>query len=54
MMLFGGGFKHGQHLKFDAEKNPPLANLHVSILQRLGIETDTFASGKGTLTGLQG
>ena len=54
MMLFGGGFKHGQHLQFDAEKNPPLANLHVSILQRLGIETDTFASGKGTLTGLQG
>ncbi len=52
MMLFGGGFKHGQHLKFDAEKNPPLANLHVSMLQRLGIETETFASGKGTLSGL--
>ena len=52
MMLFGGGFKHGQHLKFDAEKNPPLANLHVSMLQRLGLETDTFSSGKATLTGL--
>jgi len=53
MLLFGGGFKHGQHLKFEAEKAPPLANLHVSMLQRLGIETDTFSSGRGTMAGLQ-
>jgi len=53
MLLFGGGFKHGQHLKFDAENHPPLANLFVSMLQRMGVETDTFGSGKGWLTGLE-
>jgi hypothetical protein len=53
ILLAGGGFKHGQHLAFDENKNPPLSNLYVSMLQRMGIETDTFASGKGTLTGLE-
>ncbi len=53
MMLAGGGFKHGQHLAFDAKNGPPLCNLFVSMLQRLGIETDKFATGKGTLTGLE-
>ena len=48
----GGRFKHGQHLAFDPAKSPPLGNLFVSYLQHLQLETDTFASGKGTLTGL--
>ena len=29
----------------------PLANLYVSMLQRLGIETDRFASGTGPMRG---
>jgi hypothetical protein len=29
-----------------------LCNLYVSMLQRLGIESDQFGSSKGTLTGL--
>jgi len=52
VLLAGGGFKHGQHLAFDTQNNYPLANLFVSMLQRLGIETREFSTGKGTLRGL--
>jgi len=52
VLLAGGGFKHGQHLAFDTRNNYPLANLFVSMLQRLGIETREFSTGKGTLRGL--
>jgi hypothetical protein len=53
VLLAGGGFKHGQHLHFDQENPPPLCNLYVSMLQRLGIEADKFGSSAGTLTGLE-
>ena len=53
IILAGGGFKHGQHLGFDKTNNYPLPNLFVSMLQRLGIETDIFASSTGTMTGLE-
>lgn len=53
VLLAGGGFKHGQHLAFDQENNLPLCNLFVSMLQRMGIEADKFASSTGTLTGLE-
>ncbi|MFN3151528.1 DUF1552 domain-containing protein [Bremerella sp.] len=53
VILAGGGFKHGQHLAFDQSNNYPLPNLFVSMLQRLGIETDTFASSTGTMRGLE-
>jgi hypothetical protein len=53
VLLAGGGFQHGKHLKFDTKHNYPLSNLHVSMLQRLGIETDTFSTGKGTMRGLE-
>ncbi|MFT5327649.1 MAG: hypothetical protein ACI8P0_005541, partial [Planctomycetaceae bacterium] len=52
MLLAGGGFKHGQHLAFSRENNKPLSNLYVSMLQRLGIETDQFASSTNSITGL--
>ncbi len=52
-LLAGGGFKHGQHLAFDQQNNYPLTNLFVSMLQRLGIETDQFSTGKGTFRGLE-
>lgn len=48
----GGRFQHGQHLAFAPQKGPPLANLFVSQLQHLGLETDRFANGTGTLTGI--
>jgi hypothetical protein len=53
VLLAGGGFRHGQHLAFDPKNNPPLCNLYVSMLQRLGIEVDKFGSSTGTLTGLE-
>jgi hypothetical protein len=53
VLLAGGGFKHGQHLAFDKVNNHPLTNLHVSMLQRLGLETGEFSTGKGTLKGLE-
>jgi hypothetical protein len=51
-LFAGGGFKHGQHLAFDRARNYPLPNLFVSMLQRMGIETDRFASSTGTMRGL--
>src|SRR5204863_7183157 len=53
VLLAGGGFRHGQHLHFDAQNSPPLCNLYVSMLQRLGVEVDKFSTSTGTLTGLE-
>jgi hypothetical protein len=52
VLFAGGGFRHGQHLVFDHERNYPLPNLFVSVLQRLGIEEDKFATATGTMRGL--
>ena len=52
VIFAGGGFKHGQHLVFDSERNYPLPNLFVSMLQRLGIEANKFATSTGTMKGL--
>jgi hypothetical protein len=53
VLFAGGGFRHGQHLAFDPKSPPPLSNLYVSMLQRLGIEADRFGSSTGTLNGLE-
>ncbi len=52
-LFAGGGFKHGQHLVFDNVHNYPLPNLFVSMLQRMGIEEEKFASSTGTMRGLE-
>ena len=52
VILAGGGFRHGGHLRFDPVNNTPLANLFVSMLRRLDVEADRFASGTGPLRGL--
>lgn len=52
ILAAGGHFRHGQHLAFDPDKPPPLANLLVSFLQHLELDVDEFSSGTGTLTGL--
>jgi BMFP domain-containing protein YqiC len=52
-LFAGGGFRHGQHLAFDPIHNYPLPNLFVSMLQRMGIESDKFASSTGTMRGLE-
>ncbi len=54
LILAGGGFKHGQHLKLDEKNNTPLSNLFVQVLQRNGIEIDAFGSSNGaSVPGLQ-
>jgi len=53
MILAGGGFRHGQNLEFDRASNYPLPNLYLSMLHRLGIESDRFASSTGTMRGLE-
>ncbi len=53
-VLFAGGpFKHGQHLMFDRERNYPLPNLFVNMLQALGLEVDKFATSTGTMRGIE-
>ena len=52
IILAGGGFKHGQHIAFSRNHNAPLCNLFVTMLQRLGVETDSFGSSTGNITGL--
>ena len=49
ILLAGGGLKHGQHLAFRRDHNRPLCNLYVTMLQHLGVETDSFGSSTGTL-----
>ncbi|MFK5923421.1 MAG: DUF1552 domain-containing protein [Verrucomicrobiota bacterium] len=53
IILAGGSFKHDQHLAFDQSTNYALPKLYVSMLQQLGIETDTFAGTTGTMQGLE-
>ena len=53
LLLAGGqklGIKHGQHLKF--ERDTPMSNLLLTMLQRMGIERESFMDSSGTLTGL--
>ena len=53
VLFAGGGFKHGQHLAFDTQDNYPLPNLFVSMLQRMGLDVDRFATSTGTMRGLE-
>ncbi len=53
ILLAGGGFVHGQHLGFSQQQNYPLANLFVSMLQQMGLPTETFSSGTETMRGLE-
>ncbi|MFO0906430.1 MAG: DUF1552 domain-containing protein [Pirellulales bacterium] len=52
ILVAGGGFRHGQHLAFDPAKPPPLCNLYVQFLHRLGVEVPGFASSNGSLSEL--
>jgi hypothetical protein len=52
VLLAGGGFRHGQHLAFNPTSPPPLSNLYLNMLHRLGIHAERFGSSTGTLTGL--
>ncbi len=53
VLLAGGGFRHVGHLAFNKQQNYPLPNLFVSMLQRMGIEAEKFASSTGRMAGLE-
>ena len=53
VLIAGGGFRHAQHLALGGTHDYPLPNLFVSVLQRLGVETDSFATASGTMHGLE-
>jgi hypothetical protein len=52
ILLAGGGFRHGQHLAFRRDNNTPLCNLFITMMQKMGVDGDRFASGTGTLAGI--
>ena len=51
-IVAGGGFKHGSYVAHDEKNNTPLANLFVTMAQRMGIESDRF--GSSTAAGVRG
>lgn len=53
VLCAGGGFKHGQHLAFDQKDNYPLPNLYLSMLHRLGMQDESFATSNGEMSGLE-
>lgn len=52
ILVAGGGFRHGQHLAFDAKNNTALSNLFVQLAQHMQVETDQF--GYSTQAGVTG
>lgn len=53
ILLAGGGWKHGRHLRFDPTNNAPFAGLFISIARRLGVDTERFAYATQPLSGLE-
>ena len=52
VLIAGGGFKHSQHQNLGGTHDYPLPNLFVSVLQRLGVEAESFATSTGAMRGL--
>ena len=55
LILGGGaglGLKQGQHLSFENDSTL-LANVHLTMLQKMGIRSDKFSDSKSTLNGLE-
>jgi len=54
IIVAGGGFKHGEHRSYSASGpgRQQLCNLYLTLLRRLGVETDRFGTSTGTLPGL--
>ena len=50
-LLAGGGFRHGWHRRVDRDAASPrlLGDLYLTVLQRLGLEVDSFAGATHNL-----
>lgn len=53
-LVAGGGFKHGTHIAIDKKANdaPLLGDLYITLMQRLGIEADSFSNANRNLNQL--
>ena len=49
ILVAGGDFAHGSHIAHDKKHNAPLCNLYLSLIQRMGVETDQFGQSTSTL-----
>jgi hypothetical protein len=55
LLVAGGhklGLKLGRHLKYDADKHPPMSNVLLAVAQKMGAESAKFADATGPLAGL--
>ncbi|MEM9016306.1 MAG: DUF1552 domain-containing protein [Verrucomicrobiota bacterium] len=52
VILAGGGYRHGTYVTHDEDNNTPLANLFVTLAQRMGVSVDSF--GSSTSAGIEG
>ncbi|MFM7188352.1 MAG: DUF1552 domain-containing protein [Armatimonadota bacterium] len=55
LVLAGGsawGLKHGQHIAHDVTKHPPLTNVLTTVIQKMGVEVETFGDATGSLSSL--
>ena len=52
VLLAGGGYKHPGHIAFDRQKNHPLSNLYVRVLQQMGLPCERFGSSTAALSEL--
>jgi len=53
-LVAGGGFRHGRHIAIDPEQPgaPLLGDLYITLMQRLGLETDQFSNAHRNLNEL--
>jgi len=56
LLIAGGGFKHIGHYAHskDSHRGTAACNLYLTMLQKFGLETDSFSTSSGTLTELEG
>jgi hypothetical protein len=50
----GGTIKTGRHMRLAREKDTPLNNLWLSLLDRMSVKVERFGDATGRLTGLEG
>jgi len=48
----GGSLKPGRRIVF--RKETPFSNLHLSLMDRMGVEAESFGDSTGLLSGLEG
>jgi hypothetical protein len=54
VLLAGGRFRHGQHLKLNRDNNTPLSNLFVQIANHMNQPLEKFGtSSSSSVTGLE-